>query len=196
MSTQPLFHRAFHLKLLVCNDTENDIVNTKTVTVIHSGVVAPKNSHLPADILHLQYTVVILSTVGGGREKEDIISVYCLHMLTFVTSMVIFNFPSVPECNRKCQEGYREVIHISATSVPDIHQDQTNKLYLTLSEHNLLFFFTLQFTCSKTADGDSRGVFQHLTRSYASWLPRHASSSGFPLDPLQMKPSAMHSSQG
>lgn len=78
-------------------------------------------------------------------------------MLTFVTSVVIFNFLTVPECNRKCQEGYREVIHGSATSVPGIHQGPANKFYLMLSAHNLLFFFALQL--SKTMDGDSRGVF-------------------------------------
>lgn len=53
-----------------------------------------------------------------------------------------------------------------------IHQGPANKLNLTLSEHNLLFFFALQLTCSKTMDEDSRGVFQHLMRSYAVWLPQ------------------------
>lgn len=186
------------MKLLVCSDTENDIVNTKIITVIYSGVVAPENSHLPTYTLHLQYTVIILSTVGKkkpNQNKTNIISIYSLHILTFVTSVVIFNFPTVPECNRKCQEGYGEVIHISATSVPDIHQGSANKLYLTPSEHNLLFFFALQFTCSKTTDGDLKGVFQHLMRSYAVWLPWHDSSSGFPLDPLQIKLSAMQSNQ-
>lgn len=185
MSIQASF-RSFHVKFFVCGDTENDVVTTKTVPVIHSGVVAPKDSHLPTYTLHLQYEVIILNAVGEGKKKKKDMSVYGLHMLTFVTSVVIFNFPTVPECNRKCQEGYREVTHISATSVPDIHQGPANSLYLTLSEHNLLFFFALQFTCSKAMDGDLRGVFQHLMRSYAAWLPQHASSSGFPLDPLQV----------
>lgn len=135
---------------MVCSVTENDIANTNAVTVIHSGVVAPKNSHLPTYTLHLCYLVIIL---GIAVKKKKDISVHCLHMLDFVTSVLIFNFTTVPECKRKCQDGFREVRRISVTSVLDTHQGPVNrnKLYLTLSEHNSLFFFALQLTCSKTA---------------------------------------------
>lgn len=70
MSIQASF-RSFHVKFFVCGDTENDVVTTKTVPVIHSGVVAPKDSHLPTYTLHLQYEVIILNAVGEGKKKKE-----------------------------------------------------------------------------------------------------------------------------
>jgi len=120
-------------------------------------------------------------------------------MLAFVTSELIFNFTAAPEGNRKHQGGFGEVRRISGTSVPDTRQGPVKKLYLTLSERNSLFFFALQVTCSKTTGWRLERCFSTplVMRSYAACLPRHVSSSGFPLEthPLQTTLSAVQSNQ-
>lgn len=111
-------------------------------------------------------------------------------LFAHVTSVLIFNFTTVPECNRKCQESFREVRRISATSVPDTHRGPVNKLYLTLSECKSLFFLALQITCGKTMRRRLELWFSTplIMRSNAAWLPWCVNSSGFPLAtyPLQV----------
>lgn len=122
-------------------------------------------------------------------------------MLAFMTWVLIFNFVTVPEWNRKHQEDFGEVKHISVTFVLDSHQGtvNSNKLYLMLAEHNLLFFFALQLTCSETTGWRLERCFSTplITKSNAAWLPWHINSSGFPLEtyPVQIKLSAMQSKQ-
>lgn len=175
-----------------------------TIIIIHREILALKNSHLPTYTLHLHYLVIILSMADISTyiymyKKRDDFSVYCLHILACVTSVLICNFTTVPECNRKCQEGFGEVRHISVTSVPDIHQGPVNKLYLMLSEHNSLFFFALQIICGKTTRWRLERCFSTplIMRSNAAWLSPHVNSSGFPLEthPLQIKLTAMQSNQ-
>lgn len=107
----------------------------------------------------------------------------------YVTSVLIFNFTTVPECNRKCQESFREERCMSVTSVPDTHRSPVNKLYLTLSECQI-FFLALQITCSKTMGWRLERWFSTplIMRSNAAWLPWCVNSSGFPLAtyPLQV----------
>lgn len=54
------------------------------------------------------------------------ISVQRSHMLVFLTAVLIFNFIAVPVCNRKCQESFREVRHLPATSALDTHRSPVN----------------------------------------------------------------------
>lgn len=75
--------------------------------------------------------------------------------------MLIFNFTTIPECNRKCRKSFREVRHISVTSVLDTHQSPVNrdKLCLALSEHNSSLCYNSPV--AKQPDGDMKGAFQH-----------------------------------